>query len=123
MNHVQLVGTVALQVRLDEFGTGTDSPRTKATFLCAVRRRNKSQEPDWIRVETWGVQAQNLVRFNGKGSRVAIAGHLRGNFYNPEGKERGGELRLSVVAESITYLSAPKAQDGAAQEPAPRSRK
>ncbi len=123
MNHVQLVGVVASQVRLDEFGAGTEAPRTKATFLCAVRRRTKSQEPDWIRVETWGIQARNLVRFNGKGSRVAIAGHLRGNFYNPDGKETGGQLRLSVVAESITYLSAPRPQEGAAQESASRSRK
>ncbi|MGH7641708.1 MAG: single-stranded DNA-binding protein [Candidatus Dormibacteria bacterium] len=123
MNHVQLVGVVASQVRLDEFGAGTASPRTKATFLCAVRRWNRSHEPDWIRVEAWGVQAQNLVRFNGKGSRVAIAGHLRGNFYNPDDKDTGGQLRLSVVAESITYLSAPRPQAGAPQEPAPRSRK
>ncbi|MGH7643578.1 MAG: single-stranded DNA-binding protein, partial [Candidatus Dormibacteria bacterium] len=108
MNQVQLIGVVASPVRLEEFPSTAKGPQTKASFLCAVRRRDRHQEPDWIRVETWGVQARNLVRFNGKGSRVAVLGRLRGSFYNPDGKERGGQLRLVVVAEQITYLSAPK---------------
>lgn len=121
MNHVELIGVVASQVRLEEFPAAANGPQTKATFLCAVRRRTKDQAPDWVRVETWGAQARNLVRFNGKGSRVAITGRLRGTFYNPDGKERGGQLRLTVVAEAITYLSAPRAPE--AQEVSePRAR-
>ncbi|MGH7665955.1 MAG: single-stranded DNA-binding protein [Candidatus Dormibacteria bacterium] len=126
MNQVHLIGVVATPVKLDEFPSTSKGPQTKATFLCAVRRRDRRQEPDWVRVETWGVQARNLVRFNGKGSRVAITGRLRGTFYNPEGGDRGGQLRLVVVAESITYLSAPKvesAQDDSAPPGARQSRR
>ena len=109
MNHVELLGVVASEVRVQEFiAAGKPEPQVKASFLCAVRRRDRTQEPDWVRVETWGVQARNLVRFNGKGSRVAVTGRLRGTFYNPEGKERGGQLRLVVVADQITYLSQPR---------------
>jgi single-stranded DNA-binding protein len=109
MNHVELLGVVASDVRVQEFmAAGKPEPQVKASFLCAVRRRDRTQEPDWVRVETWGVQARNLVRFNGKGSRVAVTGRLRGTFYNPEGKERGGQLRLVVVADQITYLSPPR---------------
>ncbi|MGH7641587.1 MAG: single-stranded DNA-binding protein [Candidatus Dormibacteria bacterium] len=111
MNQVQLIGVVASPVKVDEFPASPKGPQTKASFLFAVRRRDRHQEPDWVRVETWGVQARNLVRFNGKGSRVAVTGHLRGSFYNPDGKERGGQLRMVVVADAITYLSAPKAED------------
>ena len=122
MNHVELIGVVASDVRVQEFlSAGKPEPQVKASFLCAVRRRDRTQEPDWVRVETWGIQARNLVRFNGKGSRVAITGRLRGTFYNPDGKERGGQLRLTVVAEAITYLSAPKAQE-AEQMSEPRAR-
>ena len=120
MNHVELIGVVASQVKLEEFPSSAHGPQTKASFLCAVRRRTKDQAPDWIRVETWGAQARNLVRFNGKGSRVAVSGRLRGTFYNPDGKASGGQLRLTVVAESITYLSAPKAQE--AEEPRAKGR-
>lgn len=109
MNHVELLGVVASEVRVQEFiPAGKPEPQVKASFLCAVRRRDRTQEPDWVRVETWGVQARNLVRFNGKGSRVAVTGRLRGTFYNPDGKERGGQLRLVVVADQITYLSPPR---------------
>ena len=109
MNHVELLGVVASDVRVQEFiAAEKPEPQVKASFLCAVRRRDRTQEPDWVRVETWGVQARNLVRFNGKGSRVAVTGRLRGTFYNPDGKERGGQLRLVVMADQITYLSPPR---------------
>jgi single-stranded DNA-binding protein len=109
MNHVELLGVVASEVRVQQFiAAGKPEPQVRASFLCAVRRRDRTQEPDWVRVETWGVQARNLVRFNGKGSRVAVTGRLRGTFYNPDGKERRGQLRLVVVADQITYLSPPR---------------
>jgi single-strand DNA-binding protein len=121
VNHVQLIGIVASPVKVHEYANSAKGPQTKASFLFAVRRRDRTQEPDWIRVETWGSQAQNLVRFNGKGSRVAVTGRLRGTFYNPEGKDRGGQLRLSVVAESIQYLSPPRTE-GIPEQPV-RTRK
>ena len=122
MNHLELIGTIASAIRLQEFGAG-DQARTKASFVCAVHRRRRPAPPDWIRVETWGPQATNLVRFNGKGSRVAVAGHLRGTFYNPDGSDRGGQLRLAVVADTITFLSPPRvADEPAAAVPASPSR-
>ncbi len=111
MNTVQLVGKIATDIRLQEFGTSaSDSGKAKATFIIAVRRRSKNANaaPDWIRVETWGQQARNLVRYNSKGSRIAIHGRIRGEFYNRDGADRGGELRTAVVADEITYLTAPK---------------
>ena len=114
MNTVQLVGKIATDIRLDQFGqAGTDTAKTKASFLLAVGRPVRNADPDWIRVETWGRQAQNLVRFNGKGSRIAVSGRLRGQFYNPDGGDRGGQLRNIVVAEEIQFLGAPKV-DGTA---------
>jgi len=120
MNAVQLVGKIAADIRLQEFGdAGSDTAKTKATFLLAVSRPIRGSEPDWVRVETWGKQARNLVRFNGKGSRIAVSGRIRGQFYNPDGGERGGQLRISVVADQIQFLGAPKADaSGPAATPA-----
>ena len=115
MNTVQLVGKIATDIQLQQFGqAGRDTAKTKATFLLAVGRPVRNAEPDWVRVETWGKQAQNLVRFNGKGSRIAVSGRLRGQFYNPDGGDRGGQLRLIVVAEQIQFLGAPKTDGTAA---------
>ena len=110
MNTVHLVGKIASEIVTQEFGTG-EKRKVKASFLLAVRRPGKATEPDWVRIETWGKQAENLTRFNGKGSRVGITGRIRGQFYNPTGGDRGGQLRLAVVADEIMYLTAPKTGD------------
>jgi single-stranded DNA-binding protein len=115
MNTVHLVGKVASDIRFQEFpAAGGGEARAKASFLMAVRRSvarrdGVKREPDWIRVETWGVQARNLVKFNEKGSRIAVTGRIRGQFYNPDGGDRGGQLRSVVVAEEIVYLTSPPA--------------
>lgn len=112
MNTVHLVGKIASEIKFQEFpASGSGEARAKASFLMAVRRAirrtDSKQEPDWIRVETWGTQARNLVKFNQKGSRIGVTGRIRGQFYNPDGGDRGGQLRSVVVAEEIVYLTAP----------------
>lgn len=125
MNTVHLVGNIATDIRLQEFDalTSTGQRKAKASFLLAVNRPVKDADPDWVRVETWNGQARNLVQYNRKGSRIGVTGHLRGEFYNPEGGERGGELRTVVAAEEIVYLSAPRVPDQAPEaKPARASR-
>jgi hypothetical protein len=50
------------------------------------------------------------VRFNGRGSRIGIDGHIRGDWYEPPAAGKGAkppaELRTEVVAERVEYLSA-----------------
>ncbi|MGI8608426.1 MAG: single-stranded DNA-binding protein [Candidatus Dormibacteria bacterium] len=126
MNHVQLVEKVASAIRVQEFESRTGGdPKVKASFILVVRRAGKDKDPDWIRVETWGRQATNLVRFNDKGSRIAVVGSIRGQFYNPDGKERGGQLRAAVVADEITYLTPPAKPEveAEAEEPAKAARR
>lgn len=124
MNTVQLVGNIATDIRFQEFDSLTQvgQRKAKASFLLAVSRPIKDSEPDWVRVETWNGQARNLVQFNGKGSRIGVSGHVRGEFYNPEGSERGGELRIVVVADEIHYLSAPRTPEAVATEAKPAAR-
>jgi|HubBroStandDraft_6_1064221.scaffolds.fasta_scaffold1093673_2 single-strand DNA-binding protein len=122
MNSVHLVGKIASDIRVQEF-TG----KTKASFLLAVPRPVRDSEPDFVRCETWGKQAENLVKFNQKGSRIAVTGHLRSRFYNPDGGTKGGQLMAAVVAEEIVYLQSrrPGAAENSAttQESAAATRK
>src|SRR5258708_15643210 len=117
MNSVDLVGKIASEIKLQEFAARAGGEAgAKASFLMAVRRaggRRTEGRPmaDMIRVETWGTQARNLVKFNDKGSRLAVKGRIRGEFYNPDGRDRGGQLRTVVVAEEIVYLTPPATDD------------
>lgn len=121
MNSVQLVGNIATDIQFREFDSVTQAGhrKAKASFLLAVSRPIKDSEPDWVRIETWNTLARNLIQFNRKGSRVGVSGHLRGEFYNPDGGDRGGELRTVVVADEIHYLSPPRALESAPVEAKP----
>lgn len=119
MNAVHLVGNIGDEIEVREFPAkdgGED--RVRASFLLAVDRPIRDAEPDWIRIVVWGVQARNLPRFNGRGSRIAVDGHLRGEWYDPPAAGKGAqppsELRTEVVAERIQYLS-PKRVDAATE--------
>lgn len=104
MNGVHLVGRIASAINVEQISTRLGL-RPRASFLVAVRRPVRSAgEPEWIRVETWGLQADNLVKYCAKGHLVAIDGHLRGHFSSPDDRTRGGRLRLVVVADAVTYL-------------------
>lgn len=110
MNTVQLVGRIATEIRLQEFNKASGGTLYKASFLLAVSPPVKTAQPDFVQVETWGTTAQNLVRFNGRGSRISVKGRVRGQFWNPDGGTRGGKLRQVVVAQQIEFLGAPNGQ-------------
>ena len=123
MNTVHLVGKIATNIRMREFPSSTrPEPMVKASFLLAVPPPVKSGEPDWVPVETWNTQARNLARFNRKGSRIAVSGRLRSRFYDKDGKERGGTLHPTVVADGIDYLTQPRTEAAAVPAPAPTGR-
>lgn len=117
MNGVHLVGRIASQIEAREVETQRGR-RLVAAFLVAVRRPVRdASEPEWLRVETWGVHAENLTRFCAKGSPVALSGHLRGQFVRVEGQTRE-QLRVAVVAESITFLGRRPSDDSSDAAPA-----
>lgn len=76
MNAVHLVGNIGQEIELRECDArdGSGEMKVKARFLLAVDRPFAHAEPDWIRIVVWGTQARNLIRFKGKGSRVAVDG-------------------------------------------------
>ncbi len=36
---------------------------------------------DFVRIIVSGIQARNLVQYRGKGSRIGLDGHIRGEWY------------------------------------------
>ncbi|MGH7749544.1 MAG: single-stranded DNA-binding protein [Candidatus Dormibacteria bacterium] len=111
MNAVHLVGNIAGDIEVREFPArdGGDD-KFRAGFLFAVDRPVTDGGADFIRIIVWGIQARNLVKYNGNGSRIGIDGHIRGEWYEPPAVGKGPkpprELRTHVVAERVEYLSA-----------------
>jgi single-stranded DNA-binding protein len=117
-NHIHLIGKIA-SVFTERRVNGKDgSTHVVATFLLAVRRPVKDGAADFVRIEVWDRLALNLMRFNAKGSRISVDGRIRSQFYNKDGATKGGELRYSVRASSIEFLSPPKAGNEGAEESA-----
>jgi single-stranded DNA-binding protein len=111
MNAVHLVGNISTDVELREFpARDGGEAKTRISFVLAVDRPAPDGGADFVRVVAWDVQARNLVRFNGKGSRVGVDGHIRGEYYEASAVDKGPkpprELRSHVVAERFEYLSA-----------------
>ncbi|MDQ3821730.1 MAG: single-stranded DNA-binding protein [Actinomycetota bacterium] len=99
MNIVTLIGNLASDVDLREVG----EDRKVASFLLAVDRRGQEGGADFVRVSTWGKQAESCARHLGKGRRVAIDGRLRSNSWeDADGKRRRS---VEVVANHVQFLS------------------
>jgi single-stranded DNA-binding protein len=108
MNKIHLVGVIASEIKVNEYPAKEGGEVwVKASFLLGVRRpsSNGERKGDLIRVEAWGLQARNLAQYNSVRSRVGVTGRLRSEFYNPDGVPKGGQLRSSVVADQIEYLT------------------
>ncbi|MGH7747256.1 MAG: single-stranded DNA-binding protein [Candidatus Dormibacteria bacterium] len=121
MNTVQLVGRIGSVFKEERFTRANGDELLKLRFLMAVKRPLKAVDgeevkPDWVRVEVWGATAASLMAHNAKGSRIGVTGRIHGDLYQPEGAPYP-DLRMSVVAERIDFLSSrPREDNGAAPE-------
>jgi single-strand DNA-binding protein len=99
MNTVILIGNLATDVELREFGT----EKRVATFRLAVDRAGKDSETDFFSISVWDRQAQLCADYLAKGRRVALEGRLRYRTWEEEGKKRSA---VEVVAYRVEFLSA-----------------
>jgi single-strand DNA-binding protein len=106
MNVVILIGNLATDVELREFG----EDKRLATFRLAVDRPTKDDDADFFRVAVWDRQAELCATYLTKGRRVAIEGRLRCRAWEDEGQKRSA---VEVVASRVEFLAAPQAASGA----------
>ena len=98
MNLVILIGNLATDVELREFG---DEKRL-ATFRLAVDRGGKDDEADFFKISVWDRQAQTCAEYLAKGRMVAVEGRLRTSSWEDNGEKRS---RVEVVARRVRFLS------------------
>jgi single-strand DNA-binding protein len=106
MNVVILIGNLATDVELREFG----EEKRLATFRLAVDRPTKDDDADFFRIAVWDRQAELCATYLAKGRRVAIEGRLRYRSWEDEGQKRS---TVEVVASRVEFLATPQTASGA----------
>ncbi len=99
MNSVVLVGRLTKDPVLRYT---PDNNRAVADFTIAVDRAFKRDEADFIRIVTWGKQAENVANYLKKGSRCAVQGSIQtGSYVDKNGNTR---YTTDVVANQVEFL-------------------
>lgn len=102
INNVVLVGRITkdIDLRMSESG------KAYTNFTLAVNRAFKGQDgqqqADFISCKTFNKQAENLARYCGKGSLIAVVGSIQVS--NFQGKDGNTIYRTEVTANNIQFL-------------------
>lgn len=98
MNNINLTGRITKDLELRY----TENEKAVCNFDIAVNRIG-SEDPDFISIAVWNKQAENLVKYQTKGSLIGVSGSLRVEKYqNDKGENR---YKTFVLANNIEYLS------------------
>ena len=109
MNQVNLIGRITKDLELRTTSTG----KSVCEFTIAINRTG-SDGADFINCTVWNNQAENLCKYQGKGSQIAVSGSLRQDVYqNSEGENR---YKTYVLANYIEYLSSKSSEEVSDQE-------
>src|SRR5574344_1323058 len=110
MNKCCIVGRVTRDLELRQ----TQSGIANVSFSLAVDKglsRQKREEfeaqgrptADFPRIVVWGQMAENLARYCGKGSQIAVVGRIETGSY--EDKDGKTIYTTDIVAENVEFLS------------------
>lgn len=103
MNKVLLIGR--LTIKPEMVFTSSNVPFTK--FNVAIDRKytgaDGKKETDFIPVQVWRKQAENVCEYLDKGSLISVEGRIQTGTY----QDRDGNKRSSfiVVADNVQFLS------------------
>ena len=100
MNNIQLIGRITKDLELKQ-GSNT----SMCSFTIAVNRKfakEGQQKADFINVICFGKVAENLVKYQGKGSQIGVIGSLNIDQYQDQ--EGNNRTFTKVVANEIELL-------------------
>lgn len=113
INNVVLTGRITKGLEKHQTNKGT----SVVNFSLAVDRRfkgsNGNREADFISIQAWGMTADLLCKYCGKGSLIGIEGRIQTrNYENNQGQR---VYVTEVVAENVTFLDSKKNNDQSQQ--------
>lgn len=103
MNKIILIGRISTDLELKQLESGS----TVCKFNLAVNRYKEGV--DFIPIQVWNKQADNLVQYQTKGSQIAVEGSIRiDNYQNAEGENRRS---IYVLANNVQFLGNKQSQE------------
>lgn len=102
MNNVTLIGRITKDLEL----RSTSNGKSVCEFNIAVNRIGEGT--DFITCVIYGNQAENLCKYQDKGSQIAVSGSLRVDTYEKDGQRK---YKTYVLTNNIEYLESKKATD------------
>ena len=100
MNKVMLTGRLTKDLELRK----TKNDKGVCEFTLATNRIN-GKDADFINCVVWGVQAENLVKYQAKGNLIGVEGELRAESFEVNGEKR---YKTYVLVNQIEYLQGKK---------------
>lgn len=114
INNVTLTGRITKDLEKKETGKGT----SVVNFSLAVDRRfknsNGNREADFIGIQAWGMTADLLCKYCGKGSLIGVEGRIQTR--NHENNQGQRVYVTEVVAENVTFLDSKKNNNDQSQQ-------
>ena len=112
-NNVVLIGRLVRNIDLKQ----TNSGKAATNFTLAVNKTYKNEqgvsEADFINCAAFGKQAENMARYLGKGSLIAVEGRISTRSY--QAKDGKTVYITEIIASSITFLESKKQQENTTQ--------
>ena len=96
MNQVVLIGNIATDLEVKS----TTGGKTVCRFNLAVNGYN--DRTDFVPIEVWNKWAENLVKYQQKGSKIAVVGRIAVDSYESEGQKK---TFTKVVAHEVEFLA------------------
>ena len=72
-------------------------------------KRGFTDETDFINIQVWGKQAENLAKYCGKGSKIAIDGELRIDSF--DGRDGQKVYKTYILVGSVEFLDTKKKEN------------
>lgn len=107
VNSVNVIGRLTGEPSVKYTTNGT----CVAKFSIAVNRKKDKQGKevaDFFEVTLWGLQAEKLSQYLGKGKQVAVNGRLQQERWN--GSDGKAYSKVSIVADTLQLLGGTKVQ-------------
>lgn len=108
MNQINLIGRITKKPE----PRYTQSNKAVCEFSLAVNRIGQDQA-DFITCVVWDKQAENLCKYQDKGSQIAVSGALRVDTFEVEGQKK---YKTYVLANNIEYLESKKVEQSNIEE-------
>lgn len=105
MNKVFLIGRITKDLELRATKTG----KSICDFSLAINRQARKDGEriaDFIKCRVWNKTAENLVKYQSKGSLISVSGRIQIETY--QDKEGNNRYNTYVLVEELEYLQSKK---------------